>query len=74
VALSDLEPGDRATVVRLAEHDGELLHWFYDQGFAPGTSVEVSGSDADTMSVLAGGEPRSIADKQASGLFVRRAA
>jgi len=26
------------------------------------------------MSVLAGGEPRSIADKQASGLFVRRAA
>ena len=63
VALSDLEPDD-----------GELLHWFYDQGFAPGTSVEVSGSDGDTMSVLAGGEPRSIADKQASGLFVRRAA
>src|SRR6266849_8980798 len=28
--LSDLEPGERATIVRLAEHDGELLHWFYD--------------------------------------------
>ena len=74
VALSDLSPGDRATVVRLAEHDGELLHWFYDEGFAPGTSVEVSGASGGTMSVVAGGEPRSIADKQAAGLFVRRAA
>ena len=39
--LSELEPGSRATIVRLAEHDGELLHWFYDQGFVPGTDVEV---------------------------------
>src|SRR5258708_31548474 len=29
--LSALAPGARATIVRLAEHDGELLHWFYDQ-------------------------------------------
>src|SRR6478752_1721101 len=35
--LSALEPGTQATVVRLAEHDGDLLHWFYDQGLAPGT-------------------------------------
>src|SRR5256886_12131846 len=41
VSLSELAPGDRATVVRLAEHDGELLHWVYDQGLAPGTPVEV---------------------------------
>ena len=27
--------GPRATIVRLAEHDGELLHWFYDQGSCP---------------------------------------
>src|ERR687885_2890361 len=26
--LSALAPGQRATIVRLAEHDGELLHWF----------------------------------------------
>src|SRR5207253_5196191 len=25
--LTELEPGARATIVRLAEHDGELLHW-----------------------------------------------
>src|SRR5215212_1290457 len=30
--LADLEPPAQATIVRLAEHDGELLHWFYDEG------------------------------------------
>src|SRR3989440_2247803 len=39
--LSDLVPGDRATIVRLAEHDGDLLHWFYDQGLVPGAPIEV---------------------------------
>src|SRR4051812_5089022 len=39
--LSSLAAGERATIVRLAEHDGELLHWFYDHGFVPGTDVEV---------------------------------
>src|ERR687886_302814 len=39
--LADLEPGTRATIVRLAEHDGELLHWFYDQGLVPGQEIEL---------------------------------
>src|SRR5215813_5875384 len=52
VALSDLAPGDRATVVRLAEHDGELLHWFYDEGLAPGTPLEVSRADNGTLTVV----------------------
>src|ERR671926_1932813 len=39
--LSDLAPGNRATIVRLAEHDGDLLHWFYDQGLAPGEELEL---------------------------------
>src|ERR687887_817181 len=39
--LSDLQPGERATIVRLAEHDGELLHWFYDQGLVPGAPIEI---------------------------------
>src|SRR3954451_4767999 len=29
--LAELGAGSRATIVRLAEHDGDLLHWFYDQ-------------------------------------------
>src|SRR5215475_2307080 len=40
--LADLEPGDRATIVRLAEHDGDLLHWFYDEGLVPGAEVELA--------------------------------
>src|SRR5512145_737264 len=27
--LAELAVGERATIVRLAEHDGDLLHWFY---------------------------------------------
>ncbi len=39
--LAELAPGERATIVRLAEHDGDLLHWFYDQGLVPGAEVEL---------------------------------
>src|SRR5207247_5493817 len=37
--LSDVAAGTRATIVRLAEHDGDLLHWFYDQGLVPGRAL-----------------------------------
>jgi DtxR family Mn-dependent transcriptional regulator len=56
VPLSDLAAGERATIVRLAEHDGDLLHWFYDEGLVPGSVVE-------------GG---AVEPKAAEGLFVRR--
>src|ERR671913_592171 len=39
-ALASLEAGP-ARIVRLAEHDGDLLHWFYEQGLVPGTELEV---------------------------------
>jgi DtxR family Mn-dependent transcriptional regulator len=56
VPLSDLAAGERATIVRLAEHDGDLLHWFYDEGLVPGSVVEGGAVDP----------------KAAEGLFVRR--
>src|SRR5437763_3724115 len=40
-ALAELEPGSKATIIRLAEHDGDLLHWFYEEGFVPGTKIEL---------------------------------
>src|SRR5688572_10263152 len=43
-ALSQITGGP-ATIVRLAEHDGDLLHWFYDQGLVPGTALEVVRTD-----------------------------
>ena len=72
--LATLPAGTRATIVRLAEHDGDLLHWFYDQGLVPGTSVLVQGAepaaDQFTVAIEKVGE-RAISEKAAAGLFVR---
>ena len=70
--LSELPAGSRATIVRLAEHDGGLLHWFYDQGLVPGCELEVAASNAE-VSVLVDGAERTVAEKAAAGLFVRPA-
>ena len=72
-ALAELEPGSRAEVVRLAEHDGELLHWYYDAGLAPGTQVELRAIDDGTFRVGRNGEELSFGEKAAAGLFVRAA-
>jgi DtxR family Mn-dependent transcriptional regulator len=74
-ALCDLRPGERGTVVRLAEHDGELLHWFYDQGLVPGTEVELRSIEpGGALTIQTGDGPRAIAERAAAGLFVRPAA
>jgi DtxR family Mn-dependent transcriptional regulator len=72
--LADLEPGTSATIVRLAEHDGELLHWFYDQGLVPGAEIAVEGGAAGEFKVRLNGDERTLAEKAAAGLFVRPAA
>jgi DtxR family Mn-dependent transcriptional regulator len=73
--LSALAAGDRATVVRLAEHDGELLHWYYDQGLVPGVELEVEDAQpaAGQLTVRLDGGERAVGEKAAAGLFVRRA-
>jgi DtxR family transcriptional regulator, Mn-dependent transcriptional regulator len=73
--LSDLEAGTRATIVRLAEHDGELLHWFYDQGLEPGRELEVRDAQpaAGQITVRLNGDDRAIGERAAAGLFVRPA-
>src|SRR6478752_704641 len=73
VALAELEPGRHATIVRLAEHDGDLLHWFYDEGFVPGAEIDLRGAQpaAGQFTVALGNHERAIAEKAAAGLFVR---
>ena len=73
--LAALKPGARATIVRLAEHDGELLHWFYDQGLVPGQEIVVRTSEpaADQFTVGLNGGERAISERAAAGLFVRPA-
>jgi Mn-dependent DtxR family transcriptional regulator len=74
-ALAELEPGSRATIVRLAEHDGDLLHWFYDEGLVPGREIEVREAQpaAGQMTVRLNGAERAIGEKAAAGLFVKPA-
>src|SRR2546426_2826338 len=74
--LSALEPGSSATIVRLAEHDGDLLHWFYDEGLAPGTVLELRAAEpaAGQLRVVVDGVEKAIGEKAAAGLFVRPAA
>jgi Mn-dependent DtxR family transcriptional regulator len=72
--LSALEPGRHATIVRLAEHDGDLLHWFYDEGLVPGTPIELRAAEpaAGTFRVrVDGGDDKAIGERAAEGLFVR---
>jgi DtxR family transcriptional regulator, Mn-dependent transcriptional regulator len=73
--LSAVQPGARATIVRLAEHDGDLLHWFYDEGLVPGRELEVRDAHpaAGQVTVRLDGEERAVADKAAAGLFVKLA-
>jgi len=71
--LADLEPPAQATIVRLAEHDGELLHWFYDEGLVPGTELELRAAQpaAGQFTVKVDGGEKAIGEKAAAGLFVR---
>jgi DtxR family Mn-dependent transcriptional regulator len=73
--LAALEPGTKAEIVRLAEHDGELLHWFYDEGLVPGTRIELRKAEpaAGQFTVKLDGREQAIAEKAAAGLFVRPA-
>jgi len=71
--LAELDEGSKATIVRLAEHDGELLHWFYDQGFEPGRKLQMTAADpaAGSFRVKLDGREETLAEKAAAGLFVR---
>jgi DtxR family transcriptional regulator, Mn-dependent transcriptional regulator len=75
LSLAELEPGKRGEIVRLAEHDGELLHWFYDEGLVPGTGVQVRDAQpaAGQLKVAVNGDERAIAEKAALGIYVRAA-
>src|SRR5919197_111052 len=65
--LADLEPPTQATVIRLAEHDGELLHWFYDQGLTPGTELKLQAAEpaAGQFTVRVDGTEKAIGEKAA---------
>lgn len=73
--LATLALGTRATIVRLAEHDGDLLHWFYDHDLVPGREIVMRSAEpaADQFTIQVDGREHAISEKAASGLFVRPA-
>jgi DtxR family Mn-dependent transcriptional regulator len=79
-SLSDLVKGQGCEVVRLVEHDGDLLHWYYDEGFVPGATLSVldvqpAAGHMKVKLTAAGGasSDQMIAEKAARGLIVRAA-
>ncbi len=74
--LNELTEGESAEIVRLAEHDGELLHWYYDEGLVPGTQIELRRAEpaAGQFALTVDGDERAIGERAAAGLFVRPAA
>ena len=76
VSLAELGPGRSAEIVRLAEHDGDLLHWYYDEGLVPGTSLSVREAEPDAaeLTIVLDGAERGITERAADGIYVRAAA
>jgi Mn-dependent DtxR family transcriptional regulator len=79
LALTELQPGERCEVMRLVEHDGDLLHWYYDEGYVPGATLTVLDVQqaAGHIKVALSDDRRSddqrlIAEKAARGLIIRR--
>ena len=71
--LAEVAPGSRAEIVRLAEHDSELLHWYYDEGLVPGTKLELASAGDGEFTVRLNGDERALDERAAAGLFVRAA-
>jgi DtxR family Mn-dependent transcriptional regulator len=69
--LSELEPGSKAEIVRLAEHDGDLLHWYYEEGLVPGTKIGLSKAEGGGLMLDVDGGERPLGEREAAGLFVR---
>jgi DtxR family Mn-dependent transcriptional regulator len=75
VALAELPVGRGGEIIRLAEHDGDLLHWFYDEGLVPGSRVSVVSAQpaAGQLTIALEGAERPIAERAADGIYVRAA-
>jgi DtxR family Mn-dependent transcriptional regulator len=73
--LSAVDAPATVMIVRLAEHNGDLLQWFYDHGLIPGTRLELMSAEpaAGQRTIRVAGIEREVADTAAAGLYVRAA-
>jgi DtxR family transcriptional regulator, Mn-dependent transcriptional regulator len=72
--LTELGPGDRATVQRVPDGDGELLRYLSDLGIVPGQPVELLGAEPFGGPItLRAGRPAAISRQVAAEIRVSRA-
>lgn len=71
--LSRIEPGSTAIIVRVAEHDATLLHWYYNHEFVPGVELTVVQVEADGTTTVSVSDRADVmlTRTQAAGLFMR---
>jgi DtxR family transcriptional regulator, Mn-dependent transcriptional regulator len=71
--LAAIDAPATVTIVRLAEHNGGLLHWFYEHELVPGTRLELTAAEpaAGQRTVRVDGRLREVSDTAAAGLYVR---
>lgn len=76
--LTAFGAGEDCEIVRIAQHDGELIGWLLGEGYEPGTQIEVVEVQpaAGQLRVRVGGQrrARTIAEKAARNLLVRSTA
>lgn len=75
-ALSQLENGERAVIMRIAEQDDTILSWCYEHDLTPGVEVIVDevAPAAEIVTLRADGTERTVSVKMADALYVRPAA
>jgi len=73
VALSQMAPGERGVITRIAEQDDVILGWCYEHDLTPGVEVEVDEivAAAGMLTLRIGDEECSVSIKVADGLYVR---
>ncbi|MCW2949949.1 MAG: iron (metal) dependent repressor, DtxR family [Thermoleophilia bacterium] len=73
--LTKLDEGATATIVRLAEHDGELLRFFYDAELVPDIEIEIVAvsSGGGAVTIRRDEDELVLTRNQARGLYARPA-
>ena len=70
--LTKLDPEDECSIVRLAEHDGELLRFYYDAGLVPGLKLTIVACDSGgNVTVRRDEDELLLTREQARGLYAR---
>lgn len=71
--LSKLDAETNAQIVRLAEHDSELLRFYYDAGLIPGVDLHIKQTNTTSGSVTieVDDEHLLLTHTQSRGLYVR---